>query len=447
MANYPPLVKDRAFWGITATQFLGAFNDNVFKMLLMLICADYVMADPDAKESPYFDPYQTTASLLFAAAFVIFSGVAGYFSDRYEKKTTVVLCKMAEIVVMTIGLLVFLSASPGTMSFIVLLFGVLFLMGMQSAFFGPSKYGILPEMFSDDDLPIINGVVLGTTFLAIIFGTVLAGVLKEFLGDQLWVISLVCVGLAVLGTLTALPLRKTPAAQASLQFSLANWFGEPVVWKQVLSDKLLLRVLLVYSVFWFVGGVVALTITLAGKVQMGLSESITAAFNASMGLGIGVGSVWAARLSRNEARLDLAKIGGIGLFAGLGAAAIVAILPLGATLQSWLFGISLLVGGFFGGWVAVPLQVFIQAHPQDELKGRVIAVMNQMTWIGILLASFYYFAVLAVTGFKLKPTWILLSAGLVMLVTVLLGKLEFSQPLDDERTDDAESESSNPVTD
>ena len=126
MSYYPPLHRDKAFWGITFTQFLGAFNDNVFKMLLMLICADYVGELAENGGNPYFDPYQTTASLLFAFAFVMFSGFAGYLSDRYQKKRIVIASKLAEIMVMVIGFLVFLTASPGTTSFIILLFVVCF---------------------------------------------------------------------------------------------------------------------------------------------------------------------------------------------------------------------------------------------------------------------------------------------------------------------------------
>ena len=90
---------------MTITQFLGAFNDNVFKMLLLLICVDYVLAQNQGGNNPYFDPYQTTASLLFASAFVLISGFAGYLSDRYCKRTIVVACKVSEIVVMLAGFL------------------------------------------------------------------------------------------------------------------------------------------------------------------------------------------------------------------------------------------------------------------------------------------------------------------------------------------------------
>ena len=218
-------------------------------------------------------------------------------------------------------------------------------------------------MFSDTDLPLVNGVILGTTFLAIIFGTALAGLLKDLLGDELWMISLVCVVLAVIGTLTSTLLRWTPAAQAGLKFSLTDWFVEPRIWKIVVGDKLLFKVLIVYSIFWFGGGVIALTITLVGQVQMKLPETITALFNASMGLGIGLGSVSAAIISKKDVRLILVKIGSIGLCIGMAAASIVAIVPMDVTVKSWLFGISMFAGGFFGGWIALPLQVFIQAHP------------------------------------------------------------------------------------
>ena len=433
MNQYPSLPKDRAFWGITLTQFLGAFNDNVFKMLLFLICADYV-ANAGSERGDYFDPYQTLASLLFAFAFVMFSGFAGFLSDRFAKKKIVIACKVAEIVVMCLGFLVFLTGSVGTTSFLVFLFGVLFLMGAQSAFFGPSKFGILPEMFSDTDLPVVNGVILGTTFLAIIFGTALAGLLKEALDDRLWVISLLCIVLAFIGTGTALLLRRTPPAQSDLKFHGANWFGEPAIWKRVFSDSLLIKVLLVYSTFWFVGGVVALTITLVGRIQLELSEGATSFLNAGMGLGIGTGSVVAAAISKKDVRFGLVKIGCVGMFAGLGLAALFAVVDFGAGLQVWLFGISLAIGGFFGGWVAVPLQVFIQSHPPSELKGRIIAVMNMMTWIGILSASIYYFSVLAVTGFQMDPSWILLTLAIIMLCMAFV-PIKTSEHLKEERVE------------
>lgn len=402
-------------------------------MLLLLICTDYVMLQDDRAESPYFDPYQTAASLLFALAFVMISGFAGYLSDRFPKKRMIVICKVSEIVVMVAGLAVFAMGTQGSFSFIVGLFAVLFLMGTQSAFFGPPKYGILPDLFSDSDLPQVNGVMLATTFAAIIFGTASAGILKSWLGDQTWIISAGCVALAIVGTATATLIRSTKAAQPALKFKPEGIFVEPGVWRMVFGDRLLWKVLLVYSVFWFVGGVLALVVTLVGRVQMNLSDLTTSLFNAAIGVGIGAGSLWAARASQHDNGLFLVSRGSIGLFIATTAASLIPVLSVDITWQSWGFGIALLIAGFFGGWIAVPLQVFIQAHPPAELKGRVLAAMNLMTWIGILSASLYYFAALAVTGFRLDPSWILLSVGFIMLAAGVAPRLVSDEHLSDER--------------
>lgn len=177
----------------------------------------------------------------------------------------------------------------------------------------------------------------------------------------------------------------------------------------------------------------ALVATLVGRIQMNLSDLTTSLFNAATGVGIGAGSLWAARSSQHEIRLSLVSRGSIGLFVATTAASVVAVLPVDSHLQSWWVGIALLAAGFFGGWIAVPLQVFIQAHPPAEFKGRVLAAMNLMTWIGILAASLYCFAALAVTGFRLDPSWILLSIGFVMLAAGVASRLVSGDHLCDER--------------
>src|SRR5918996_1001269 len=164
----PLLYRDTSFRGMATTQFLGAFNDNLFKQLILLL------ATPTAAQlaSGGAADRQAEAQVVFAASFLIFSGVAGYLSDRFSKRPVVILSKVAEIVVMLLGLIGFLYY--GVVGFGGMLF-VLFLMGTQSAFFGPAKYGILPEMIRKSDLPRGNGIFLMLTFLAIIFGVALAG--------------------------------------------------------------------------------------------------------------------------------------------------------------------------------------------------------------------------------------------------------------------------------
>jgi acyl-[acyl-carrier-protein]-phospholipid O-acyltransferase/long-chain-fatty-acid--[acyl-carrier-protein] ligase len=214
--SLPTLSRDASFWSMAVTQFLGAFNDNVFKQLILLLATPTVaqVAAGTAED------LQSQAQLVFAASFLIFSGFAGYLSDRFSKRPIVILSKAAEIVCMLLGMVGFffydLIGFPGMLC-------VLFLMGTQSAFFGPSKYGILPEMLRPADLPRANGIFLMLTFLAIIFGMAAAGELKELLGNRLWIASLVCVGIAVLGTITSLWVRRVPPAQPDLEYRASCW--------------------------------------------------------------------------------------------------------------------------------------------------------------------------------------------------------------------------------
>ena len=174
-----------SFIGFIATQFFGAFNDNLFKQLLLLLAIPTAVAAtvtetnlvngavavevsedltgaPAAKPSGGGD-LQGIATVVFGLPFVVFGGLAGYLADRYSKRTIIVTSKVAEIVVMGLGLLAFL-ATP--MIGFAGLWIVLFLMGLQSTFFGPGKYGIMPEMLSGNQLNRGNGLVLMTTFIA-----------------------------------------------------------------------------------------------------------------------------------------------------------------------------------------------------------------------------------------------------------------------------------------
>ena len=145
-AALPELYQDTSFWAMATTQFLGAFNDNLFKQLILLLATPSLAQ----LQSGSADDLQSNAQFVFAAAFLIFSGFAGYLSDRYSKRRIVVICKAVEIFVALIGMIGFLYFDRIGVSG---MFFVLFLMGTHSAFFGPAKYGILPEMIRSKDLP------------------------------------------------------------------------------------------------------------------------------------------------------------------------------------------------------------------------------------------------------------------------------------------------------
>jgi acyl-[acyl-carrier-protein]-phospholipid O-acyltransferase/long-chain-fatty-acid--[acyl-carrier-protein] ligase len=380
----PPLFRDRSFWGMTATQFLGAFNDNVFKQLVLLLCVDYrhhsvVQKDP-----------QSVAQGTFALAFVVLSGFSGWLSDRNRKRSIVVWAKVLEILVMTAGMLAFLSADLYSLELLVALMIVLFFMGAQSAYFGPSKYGILPELFAEHDLPKANGIIQMTTFLAIIFGMAVCGASKRFIestGTGLWVVSAACVGIAVVGTLTSLPIRNTAVARPGLPLRASSFGIDRDTFQILKSDRELLTVLLISCLFWFMGGVLVPVVNDFGKTQMGYDDLITSLLAAMLGVGIAAGCVIAGQLSHQRINFGLVTRGAWGMAITLVAMSLVPHVPALQGAAEYVTGGLLMLLGASAGIFVVPLQVFLQARPPAEMKGRMIGAMNLMNWIAIFLAA------------------------------------------------------------
>lgn len=407
-STLPSLYADRSFWGMTVTQFFGAFNDNLFKQLILLLSITVVPSSGDGA-APETQDNQWIAAFVFTVPFLAFTGIAGYLSDKFPKRGIVVLCKVAEIVVMLLGGLGFAYYTRNDS--LVLLYAVLFLMGSQSAFFGPAKYGILPEMLRDDDLPRANGFILMTTFLAIIFGTVVAGFLLKEFHDQLWIGSTVCITIAVLGTLTSLFVRKVPAANPTLACEPSSFLVPPDMRALLAEDGPLLAALLVSSVFWLLAGMVPPAVNILGKSALALGDARTSILTGIIGIGIALGCALGGVISRGKVNFMLIRVGSIGMLVTLLVLAIpshgnfdalfdaqgkMTRVPGIGEGKQWLgfWGslVTLLLLGGFTGFFAVPLQVFMQSRPPDDKKGRMIAVMNQANWVGVLLSSLIYWA-------------------------------------------------------
>lgn len=412
----PSLMKDRSFWGMSITQFLGAFNDNLFKQLLLLLATPTAieLAAGDKKDR------QAEALIIFAIAFLLFSGFAGWVADKISKRTLIIACKMAEIVVMTLGMIGFLNyelIGLGGM------FGILFLMGLQSAFFGPPKYGILPETIRDRDLPQANGVFLMFTFVAIIFGTVLAG---SFGSDTtiIWRGSAVCIGIAVLGTMTAFFVRPVKPANPDMKLKLSDILVPPDLLRMVYRDKQLLGALIVTSLFWMLGAIVQQSVNALGKSQLGLNDARTSILAAMLGVGIPIGCLIGGKLSAGRINPRVVVGGAIGLLVCL------LILSLRGGEAGHLLGENgsypvLILAGISTGIFVVPIQVSIQALPPADEKGRMIALMNQCNWIGIITGALLFKATLWVLDATDQPrNTCFIVAALVMLPVVLFYRPE-----------------------
>lgn len=404
LRSQPPLFRDKSFLGMAVTQFLGAFNDNLYKQLVLLLS----IAAGGAAAAEATDE-QWLPMLIFAAPFLAFTGYAGYLSDKFGKRSIIIVCKLAEIVIMALGGLGFyIYWKTGSLAF---LYFVLFLMGTHSAFFGPPKYGILPEMLREEDLPRGNGFILMLTFLAIIFGTGLAGALAE--DGRLWLASTSCMVIAVVGTVTALLVRRVPPANPGLRFEASALTVPPDMREMLSRDRPLLAALLVSSTFWLLAGMVPSAVNALGKIELRVGDLWTSILTACIGVGIAAGCVIGGLVSRGRVDFRLLRVGIFGMLACL----LLAGIPSGVEAagpevadaagdamhrpgigesRQWLgFYASLpvmLLLGVFTGLFAVPLQVFMQSRPPKDKKGRMIAVMNQANWIGVLISAGTYWA-------------------------------------------------------
>jgi len=424
------LWRDRSFWGLTVTQFLGAFNDNLYKQMLLLLFVAVPVAGEVGKDGgPVTIDRQPWALLCFSLPFILFSGYAGYLSDRFSKRSVIVLSKVAEIGVMLLGLLGFILVSRfgTTTPVFVLLCVVIGLMGTQSAFFGPGKYGSLPELLPARHLPIANGMVLMSTFVAIILGAALAGILFGRFEQHLWLPGLVCVVIAVAGTASSLAIRSMPPSSPHLKFNY-EMLGVPRDIRLLLrQDRPLRQALMVSTIFWLTAALVQPAVNALGERQLNVGKELTSWLVAIISLGIAGGSLLAGFLGRGERRGLVQKGGAIGMFVALG----LMCLPGGAQgqLLGYAGSMAVLVAlGGFTGMFAVPLQVFLQSRPPDGLKGRMIATQNLLNWIGIFVSNGIYEAARRMFEIFQWPDSAMFAVCAVLVIPLMLAYRSADKP-------------------
>jgi acyl-[acyl-carrier-protein]-phospholipid O-acyltransferase/long-chain-fatty-acid--[acyl-carrier-protein] ligase len=223
-----------SFLGLLITQFLGATNDNLFRWLVAYIGGDYAAHDPifrwlvswinpNLPAETYKDIAVSAGLAMLVLPFILLAAPAGYFADRFSKRNVIVACKVAEVILMILGVAVILHGN------VWLMFFTLFLMGGHSAIFGPSKYGSIPEIVRADRISAANGLIGMTTIMAIVLGSVGAGYLYEWTKPfgltnwGLWASTIICV--AVTGLITSLPIRRLRKANPMRKFPV-NFAGE-----------------------------------------------------------------------------------------------------------------------------------------------------------------------------------------------------------------------------
>ena len=392
----PPFPHWRlGFWSLIFTQFQGAFNDNALKFLVI-----YLIVERNFP-SDVRDLFILLVGGLFAIPFILFSLAGGYFADRYSKREVTIGTKLFEI-----GVGLFATAALALAN-LPMEAAAVFLISTQGALFGPSKYGLLPELVPENKLSWANGVIELGTFVASISAVMAAGYLADaFRGRQFWS-GIVLLGLTMMGLFSSYGISRVRAANPARLFR-ANPLGDLGGQLRIIAkDRILSWAIVGNTYLWFLAALLQFVIVVYGHDILRVNETEISYLQAAVGIGIGAGSLLAGYLSRGKIETRLVPIGAVGMtFFGF----LVARHGLGL----WPVRENLGLLGLFGGFYAVPLNALIQHRPSLELRGGVIGAANLFSFVGVFLAAGVYFALSS--GAHLDPREIFIAGAMMTLV-------------------------------
>lgn len=396
------ILKSKRFLPLFVTQFLGAFNDNLFKNALVMLILFRIAANSDTNG----EILVTIAGGVFILPFFLFSATAGQLADKFDKARMIRVVKGTEVLVMLVAAVGFAWGRPD------FLIAVLFLMGAQSTFFGPLKYGILPQHLETKELVGGNALIEAGTFLAILLGTIVGGLLILAEGGTL-IVSAAVIGVALLGWATSLMIPPAPAASPGLK---VNWNfvteTRAMLGHAALRRDIFLAIIGI-SWFWLVGATFILLFPPYAKDVLGGNEQVVTLFLTVFSIGIGVGSIGCDRLLKGEVSARTIPFGALGmaifsidLYFASGRVG-----PAGEMIGAWAFLAEpahwrvladLLLVSICGGLYIVPLYAMVQARAEPEYRARTIAANNVMNALfmvfGAAAAALLFTVGVTVTG-------------------------------------------------
>lgn len=386
------------FGGLVTAQLLGAFNDNLFKMIVSIVVVDAGLGGSRSAV------YLALVGMLFVVPYFLCSGYAGSLADVLNKRRVIVAAKAAEILVMTAAALALLHGGVAP------LLGALFLVGVQSTFFSPAKYAILPELFPPHRLARANGMLEMTRYFAVIAGSAAGSLSIELSGARPALIGGALVAIAVAGALAAMRIRPVPDPATARSFRVNPWaelaFGARRIWRDHALRPLAIGLTLFeMSATWTV-----FVVLLFGKIEMGLGDAGTGLLAGFAGIGVGIGGLTVGRMA--GARIGLRSV--LPAVATMGGA----LTALPAARGSYLL-VALLVTllGAASGWVLVLLNASLQRAAERGEKGRVIAANNVLNMAGVMAASVALWILGG--GLGLSATWMLRGGGAVLMAAAV----------------------------
>lgn len=370
------LMGSKRFSPLFFTQFFGAFTDNVFKQALIMLIVFSLASSSDASL------WSNIAAGLFILPFFLFSGLAGELSEKIEKSKLIRCTKIAEIAIMVFGVAALYSGNP---TFMVM---VLFVMGLQSTIFGPTKYSILPQHLKSDEVIAGNGLMEMGTFIAILFGTMCGA---YFINQENGIafVSTILLLSSILGYVSSTKIPPAPATSPELKLGL-NIFKQTKELFKITKGRPRSVYLSVIGIswFWFIGATFLTQLPTFVKTSLNGNETLVTLLLVGFSLGIGVGSLLCETMSRKKVELGIVPFGSIGitLFGVLlycsipDTASSVQLTASGflETAYGWCVFLNIVMIGIFGGFYTVPLYSLIQTRTEKEYISRVVASNNML---------------------------------------------------------------------
>ena len=397
-ATMRPQPDGRGFWALVLTQFQGAFNENGLKNLVVFLILGMTMGTADR------DRLVLIVGTLFSLPFILFSMTGGFLADRFSKRTITIGTKFLEMGVMA------LAIAGLALQNLHLEMAAVFLASTQAALFGPSKYGLLPELLPESRLSWGNGILELGTFLAVIAGGVGGAFFAEKFAGRQGYSGAIFLGLSCIGLLCSLGITRVPAADAKKKFRINPLADLWTQGKLIRGDRVLWLAILGNTYFWFLGALLTANIVFYGGDTLHVSSTRTGILQAAVAIGIGLGSVAAGYLSSGKIEYGLVPLGSVGM-------TVFGIL-LSRHALSFNHVLSLLAAlGFFAGFFAVPINALIQHRPDEKDKGGVIAAANLLSFVGIGAATAVYYTFQHYL--HLSPPAIFLAASVATIAAAL----------------------------
>jgi len=379
---------DKKFTPLFWTQFFGAFNDNVMKNALVLLITFRGVQLMGLETSALV----AAAGGIFILPFALFSTHAGQLADKFEKSRLARFTKVWELTIMVLASVGFYFNSWGILMFL------LFLMGIQSTFFGPIKYSIVPHLVTSDRLTEANACIQMGTFVAILLGTIVGGAATQLESAPLFIVAVLLV-VSLLGLIASAWIPSVRVGQPDLKFQVNPFPSLKSFWKIIREDTTIFNSVLGISWFWFFGAGVLSVLPVYCKDYLGVDQSVVTAFLAMFTIGIGLGSLLCSKLSFKQVETGLVPIGSfgmslflVGLFFIVPPWNIDPHMPLGLKeffryKEGWYLLIDFLLMSIFGGFYILPLNTLLQKRSHPESLSRVIATNNILNAASMVVSA------------------------------------------------------------